>query len=149
VAEGGKEDLQTNLHSLRRSHLHFFYYQWLPSFPCHSSYRLSKLHQVIARHKWEIQIHKMTTAHRTYHRPHKESRTFLVTFATYDLTSSAWHICFCLKRTLDPSLTLLWLLCSVSWVVTRQVVFGGIYSCRSTHISPVFWIMLTINLNIS
>jgi hypothetical protein len=49
---------------LRRSHLHFFYYQWLPSFPCHSSYRLSKMHPVIARHKWEIQIHKMTTAQR-------------------------------------------------------------------------------------
>ena len=35
VAEGGEENLQTNLHGLRRRHFHFFDHQWLSRFPCH------------------------------------------------------------------------------------------------------------------
>jgi hypothetical protein len=41
MAEGSEEDLQTNLHGLRWSHLHFLDHQWLSSFPCHSSYNTS------------------------------------------------------------------------------------------------------------
>jgi hypothetical protein len=47
MAEGSEEDLQTNLHGLRWSHLHFLDHQWLSSFPCHSSYRLKNTNPII------------------------------------------------------------------------------------------------------
>lgn len=64
VAEGGEENLDSDLHFLRRRHLHFLNHQRLPRLPRHRSYPTINFHiKLLKKNPTKIKINEIPLPH--------------------------------------------------------------------------------------